>query len=747
MAQTLGTAYVNILPSTADFGDGISSALGTAAKVTAGAVTAATTAVTAFTKESVNAGMAFDSSMSQVAATMGFTIEELNTEGSAASQTMQQLSDFAQQMGSTTAFSASEAADALNYMALAGYDAETSMTMLPTVLDLAAAGGIDLASASDMVTDAQSALGLTLEETAIMVDQMAAASSKSNTSVEQLGDAFLTIGANAKVLSGGTQELSTALGILADNGIKGTEGGTHLRNILLAMNPTTDAAAAAWEQLGVSAYDAEGNLRPLEDVFGELSEAMDGMSDQERQNIVTSMFNKTDLAAVNALLDTSADRWTELGGAIDASSGAASAMAEVQLDNLEGDITLFKSALEGFQIMVSDQVTPSLREFVQFGSDGLSRLTEAFNTGGLTAAMAELGTIISEGLNAVIEALPEAINAGMELLGAIGQGIIDNLPTILSAAEEIISQLLTGLISNLPTLLQAALEILVTLANDISSQLPTMIPAIVDIMLNIVNVLIDNLPMLIDAAIVLIVALADGLIAALPQLMEKAPEIIQKLVAALTEEIPELILCAMDLLMALAGGLIDALPELVLQIPTIIKAITDGLLEGIADFIVTGGELIEGLWQGISDKSDWIIGKIKSFGEEVLQGLKDFFNIGSPSKLLRDEVGQWLPAGMAVGIEANADSVTDAMEALSEDTLEATGNLTGATFGSASYTYGGVAPTENDKLMNLLMEYLPIIANGQNVNVTLEGDAENLFSAVQRQNNIYRKQTGSSAFA
>lgn len=301
MATELAQAYVQIIPSAdgisgklqsllggeaqsvgASVGGIFSGALGSAVQMGVNAIAGLSNAVIGFGKSTVNAGMSFDSSMSQVAATMGYSLEELNTVGSEASATFEQLSTFAQEMGSTTAFSASEAADAINYMALAGYDAETSMQMLPNVLNLAAAGGIDLASASDMVTDAQSALGLSLDETSIMVDQMAAAASKSNTSVQQLGDAFLTIGANAKSLSGGTTELATALGILADNGIKGTEGGTHLRNIMLALNPTTDKAAAAWEALGVSAYDADGNLRPLEDTFADLNEAMEGMTDQEK---------------------------------------------------------------------------------------------------------------------------------------------------------------------------------------------------------------------------------------------------------------------------------------------------------------------------------------------------------------------------------------------------------------------------------------------------------------------------------
>ena len=237
----------------------LGSILGSIGKAAAVGLTAATVAVGGFAASAVNTGMAFDSSMSQVAATMGYSVAELNDSTSEASQNFSQLREFAMEMGANTAFSASQAADALNYMALAGYDAETSMTMLPNVLNLAAAGGIELAAASDMVTDAQSALGLSLNETSELVDKMAAASSKSNTSVQQLGDAILTVGGTAKNLSGGTTELSMALGVLADNGIKGAEGGTALRNIILSLSAPTDKAADRLKALGIEAFDAEGN--------------------------------------------------------------------------------------------------------------------------------------------------------------------------------------------------------------------------------------------------------------------------------------------------------------------------------------------------------------------------------------------------------------------------------------------------------------------------------------------------------
>ena len=303
----------------------------------------------------------FDTSMSQVQATMGITKDAMSELNGESVNTVEALRDLAKQMGSETAFSASECADAMNYLALAGYDTQEIYDTLPTVLNLAAAGGIDLASASDMVTDAMSALGMETSEADTMVDQMSKTASTTNTSVAQLGEAILTIGATAKTVKGGTAELNTALGILANNGIKGAEGGTHLRNVILALQSPTDKAAACMESLGVEVYDSEGNMRSLNDILGDLNTSMDGMTSAEKQNIISSIFNKTDLAAVNSLLVSTGDSWYSLQQSITESGGAAQQMADTQLDNLSGQITILKSALEGLAISFGEILMPKIR--------------------------------------------------------------------------------------------------------------------------------------------------------------------------------------------------------------------------------------------------------------------------------------------------------------------------------------------------------------------------------------------------
>ena len=287
----------------------VGAALGKGLAVISGA---AVTGLIAVGKASISTGKQFDNAMSTVAATMGKTVDEI-----------QDLRDFAQEMGSKTAFSATEAAEALNYMALAGYDANKSMEMLPNVLSLAAAGEMDLARASDMITDAESALKLETGEAAMMVDQMAKAASSSNTSVEQLGDAMLTIGGTATLMSGGTDRLATVLGILADNGIKGSEAGTHLRNMLLKLSSPTKEGAEAIEKLGLEVFDSEGKMRDMQDIVLDLGNAMSTMTDEEKIKNISAIFNARDIAAVNALLNTSTKRWDELGATIKDSANAS----------------------------------------------------------------------------------------------------------------------------------------------------------------------------------------------------------------------------------------------------------------------------------------------------------------------------------------------------------------------------------------------------------------------------------------
>lgn len=336
------------------------------------AATVLTASIGGAAAAAIKFGSDFEAGMSQVAATMGI---------SQTSNDLKSLKAAAQEAGETTKFSATQASEALNYLALAGYDANKSIKALPTVLNLAAAGGLDLGYASDMVTDSMSALGLETSSLTGFVDELAKTSQKSNTSVGQLGEAILTVGGTAKSLAGGTKELNTMLGILADNGIKGSEGGTALRNIILALSAPTDAAAKKLKQLGINAFDGNGKLRPLSDTFQDFNKKLGSLTEKEKTEVLNTIFNKVDLKSANALLGTSSERFEELSGYIENADGAAQGMADTMNSNLQGDITIMNSALEGLGIAFYETFSDDLRGAIQGITDTIGGLTASVKDG------------------------------------------------------------------------------------------------------------------------------------------------------------------------------------------------------------------------------------------------------------------------------------------------------------------------------------------------------------------------------
>ena len=573
---------------------GLGGIASTALKGVTTAVAAVTTAVAGVATAAVKVGSGFESSMSQVAATMGLTVEDIRN-GSAE---FELLSQAAKDAGATTAFSASEAADALNYLALAGYDAATSADVLPSVLNLAAAGGLDLAYASDLATDAMAALGIEASSANLTEfgDKMAKTASKANTSVGQLGEAILTVGGTAKGLAGGTTELNAALGVLANRGIKGAEGGTALRNVILALSAPTDKAADAMSSLGLEVYDAAGNMRPLNEVFRDLDSALSGMTEGEKTKVLNEIFNKVDLKSAQALLAGCGEE------------------ADTQLDNLQGDITIMKSALEGLGIGVYENLQAPLRDTVQFATELVGKLAEALNEGGLEGLVEAAGDVLSEVLLKITSELPKFIDIGVKVIKSLISGLLKNKKTLVSSAIEIGKVLVSGLGSILGDLALAALEIVTTLANSIAKEAPKLIPAAVAAILQFVQGILSpqNISALIDAALALLTGLVEGLIAAVPVIIEAAPVIIENLVTAILDNLPKIIDCAIALLDALVQGLIENLPLLVEASWKLTVAIAKGLIERLPDLIDAACDLVDALVDTIFE-TDWL-----ALGAQVL---------------------------------------------------------------------------------------------------------------------------------
>ena len=286
--------------------------------------------------------------------------------------------------------------------------------------------------------------------------------------------------------------------------------------------------------------------------------------------------------------------------------------------------------------------------------------------------------------------LPKVLDMGVNLIQNLVSGISNNIGSLMATINQIITTVLNALIGMLPQLLQTGIQVIVSLITGIAQALPTLIPQIIEAVVLMVDTLLDNIDLIIDAGIQLIFGLADGLLAALPDLIDKIPIIIDKLVTAIVDNLPKILEMGITLIIKLAEGLIKAIPQLISKIPQIITSlingikeyyskifsiggellgkVKDGIASGISKIADVGKNLVQGLWNGINNAKDWVLDKIKGFGKAVLNGIKSFFGIHSPSTLFRDEIGSNLALGIGEGFEDEmADVTKDIQDALPTD--------------------------------------------------------------------------------
>lgn len=306
----------------------------------------------------------FDSSMSEVQAVSGATGEQFD-----------KLRDKAREMGSKTKFSASEAAEAMNYMAMAGWKTEDMLSGIDGIMNLAAASGEDLATTSDIVTDGLTAMGYSAQDAGRMADVMAAASSNANTNVSMMGETFKYAASVAGSMGYSMEDVALATGLMANSGIKATQAGTSLRSMISRMAAPTDAVAAAMDKVGVSMTNSDGTTRKFRDVLVDLRKGMKGMTDTEKTQIASTIAGKNAMSGFLAIVNSSDKDFEKLASAIDNSNGAAEEMAATMQDNLGGQVTILKSQMQELAISVGDTLVPMAKKAVKAAQE----LTDWFN--------------------------------------------------------------------------------------------------------------------------------------------------------------------------------------------------------------------------------------------------------------------------------------------------------------------------------------------------------------------------------
>lgn len=631
--------------------------LGKIVKAVSAATTAAAAAVGALGMAAVNVGREFEAAMSQVAATM---LIDKSTE--AGRKNFEILENAARECGRSTAFSAKEAAEALNYLALAGYTAEEAATALPTVLKLAGAGAMELGAASDMVTDSMSALGIATTEANLtnFADQLAQTASKSNTSVSQLGEAILTVGGTAKDLAGGTTELNTALGILADNGIKASEGGTHLRNMILALQEARNGdAAAVFREMGISAYTAEGEMRSLGDVFGDLNDSLAGASSEKVNKTLATIFKQTDLASARAMLAATVGDvqglTTVMNAALEESGSSVSSLGldiQALADNFDQAVTGEEFAAQMLdQFGMAGEQAGVLFNGLQSITNGtgnrFKELTQEIenctgacedmyaiqldNLNGdiaiLKSGLSDLGISIYQDLSGPLRSMTQLATSmvgelstayqsgGMEAMvsavgGCLSQAvnvIADNAPRVVGMGAKLLENFIGGITGNSGLLADAAADVLFVFVNGLFTLVPQVIFAGIDIIARFAQSVSGQLPQLMSTGTQAITNFVTGIIQRLPVIISTALTLIQTLVDSIGSNAMMLISAAVQLVGNLVLGIIQMLPRLLQMGVQLILNLVQGILSNMPLILQMAVQIVTNFVTGIVSMIPMII--------------------------------------------------------------------------------------------------------------------------------------------
>lgn len=356
--------------------------------------------------------------------------------------------------------------------------------------------------------------------------------------------------------------------------------------------------------------------------------------------------------------------------------GITGTTAKEAATTIQGSLGMVKASWENLMVGLADPNADFDKLMSQF-SDSISTFASnlmpviASVLNNLPNVIQTVGTeLINQLPNVLNNLLPQIADSASRLVTALSSSLSDNAPMLGSTATDILITFSNTILQNTPMLIQTALTLILTLAQGITQALPDLIPAIVDAVIIIIDTFLDNIDMIIDVALDLILALADGLIKALPKLIEKIPEIVIKLSDAIVRNAPKLTNAALQLIVTLGTGLIKAIPTLLQNIPKIITAVMKAFKTGSESMRAVGKNIVEGLWKGIINAKDWLLNKIKSFAHTITQGIKDFFGIHSPSKVMRDEVGKMIALGIAEGIEDNRTEVEKVLDELNQNLLD-----------------------------------------------------------------------------
>ena len=433
---------------------GIESGLKKLESITAKGLKAATTAITGtsvalggIATAAIKVGSDFESQLSRVKAISGATGEEFN-----------KLKEQAIQLGADTAFSSRQAAEGMENLAAAGFATNEIVDAMPGLLSLAAAAGEDLATSSDIAASTLRGFGLEAKDMAHVADVLAANANRTNSSVVQTGEAMKYVAPLARAAGISLEETAAAIGIMADAGIQGSQAGTTLRGAISRLSKPTDDMQEAMDELGISFYDSNGKMKSLTEQVGMLRKATEGMTDEQKNNLLVTLYGQEALSGMMALINEGEGSLGDLTEAYKNCDGEAQKAAETMQDNLSSTLEQLGGSAESLGIVFYESVAENLKKTAQSATDSVNNITDAFKSGGMNAAIQAAGDEFANLATTAAEHAPKMVDTAVDFIESFGSGIAKNKKKLYNNAVDMAETLGTGLARILPDELERPVE-------------------------------------------------------------------------------------------------------------------------------------------------------------------------------------------------------------------------------------------------------------------------------------------------
>lgn len=661
-----------------------------------------TATVTALGTASVKMAADFEAAMSKVAAVSGASASE-----------MEALTAKAREVGSKTKFSASEAAEAMNYMAMAGWKTEDMLSGIEGVMNLAAASGEDLATTSDIVTDALTAFGLTAQDSGHFADVLAAASSNANTNVSMMGETFKYCAPIAGSLGFSVEDTAEAIGLMANAGIKSTQAGTSLRTIMANLSGEVKICGANIGEVTIATSNADGTMRDLSDILADCRVAFSGLSESEKAAAAESLVGKNAMSGFLALMNAGEGDINKLSGAIDNCDGAAQNMADTMNDNLEGQLTILKSALEELAISFGQLLIPALREVVQWlqGFIGfLNSLPEgvkktimviALVAAALGPVLIIIGKVISA-IGTIMTIVPKVagvINVVKGAFAALNATMLANPIVLIIAAIaalvaafiylwnncegfrqfwinlwENVKQIAVAVWEGLKTFFAAAWQAISTTAQTIWNGIRNFFSVLWEGIKTIFTTVLNVIKTIVTTYFNVYKTIITTVFNAIRTVITTILNAIKTVITTVWNTIKNVFTTVLNTIKSVVSGAFNAMwTGIKNTISGIVNTIKTGFNNAVG-FIKSlassafrwGADIVEGIVNGIKS----CIGKVKDAVCSVADTIKSFLHFSVPDEGPLTEYESWMPdfmSGLAKGIENSKGMVKNAVSGLAAD--------------------------------------------------------------------------------